>query len=558
MCAVACSFNLTNLAWIGGVSLNANEERLKATFSSGSYIYNPPGGTVDPFQYATYLDWYESLLSESELSVICERIESYYVTMYTPLSGQAFAAPQVTEITSVFWDLDHAVDFTLSQDQLYQGSRSLTVLVDVGCSNCDPAALHTTTFQLHIDGEDEALYVDVVGGTVLEHLVSENAEHRVPLYVSLPSNFMIECPTGLYSSVTGSCYDILFAGSHSEAVARCAADFDPHLANPTPALAILDLDADAEMKELKLLAAVYGNLRLLAFLDDEENEAADAAAAAAAAVTAGDGNVDDDDDSQAGLYSEQAWKTYFYDDVYRPESGEYPFICERQGQVFIDITDGWTGVVAPQIVPEPAGVVFSTADWHATQTTEAYAVDDLRCEPFLQITTYVITVNEASLVDLVWHRLTDSEDLKVLDDDVAELMVTPMFWAVSADGDFNYTVRLATQPVYPVQVEVAQANASSTLGDVFEPFAFGPQVLTFTVDNWAQPQTVSVRAGVRTDLTNRTYLPEYDPSKWPPNNTIFPYRFTIPTPWPNISDVLQYTTRSEDVFYNGTRFQVRG
>lgn len=101
-------FNMSNLAWLGGVSLDPEAERLVASIDSGSYIQNPDSPATDevaPYEYAIFSDWYESVLAETELSVICEKIESYYVTLYTPLGGPAFSDPQKIEITSVFWDL---------------------------------------------------------------------------------------------------------------------------------------------------------------------------------------------------------------------------------------------------------------------------------------------------------------------------------------------------------------------------------------------------------------------------------------------------------------------
>ncbi len=80
---------------------------------------------------------------------------------------------------------------------------------------------------------------------------------------------------------------------------------------------------------------------------------------------------------------------------------------------------------------------------------------------------YEVTVDPASRVDFRWHGLFDSADLKILDDDVAELVVTPLLWAVTADGNFSFTVKLSTEPTHSVTVRVALQNESAVGGDVY-------------------------------------------------------------------------------------------
>ena len=96
----------------------------------------------------------------------------------------------------MFWHLWFPVTLTMLQDTVYQGPRSFSVLLELTCSNCAESILGSASFQLAIDGEDEAIYVDVAAGTtVRQRLLSENTE-RVPLTISLPSNFLAPCPTG--------------------------------------------------------------------------------------------------------------------------------------------------------------------------------------------------------------------------------------------------------------------------------------------------------------------------------------------------------------------------
>ena len=527
-------YNLSNLAWLGGVSLDPDAELLVASIDSGSYIQNPDSPATDevnPYEYAILSDWRESVLAETELSVICEKIESYYITLYSPLGGPGFTMPQFVEITSVFWDLWYPVTVYMEQDSIYQGPRSFSVLMELTCSNCNDRILSPVSITFAIDGEDEEIFVDVVGGSLEQHLLPETAD-QVPLWVSLPSNFRIECPTGYYSLITGSCYSLMYATTWAAATTTCADDFDPDLSDLTPKLALVDVAN--EEQDLKLIAAVLGGTLLYAFLQNTIVAAVDPATVA------------------TGLDGVNAWKTYFNNDIYKPVSGGHPFICERRGQLAIDIVDGWDGAIAPQMLPDPARITFTTSDWHLNQTTHTVAVEDVVQEPYLQITTYEITVDADSKVDHVWHNQFANEDMKILDNDVADAVMTPIVWAVTADGNSSFGVKLVTEPTHPVTVHVGLRDPAAVAGDTYEPFVLHPTALVFTASNWMLEQTVTLTAGVRTDYTNRTYLGEVDDATGR-NNSIFPDRFTIQDPWPDITTVIQYTFSSEDQFYNSTR-----
>jgi len=529
---------MSNLAWIGGVSLNADAELLVASIDSGSYIQNPDSPATDnvnPYEYAIFSDWYESVLAETELSIVCEKIESYYLTLYTPLGGPVYAAPQQMEITSVFWDLWYDVTISLQQNTIFEGSRSVVILAELSCPNCDSSILGTDTVQVFIDGDDDEIFIDVAGGSLEQHLMSESSG-QVPLFLSLPSNFLIDCPSGYYSFITGSCYALLYASTWDAAQTQCASDFGAELSDIVPSLAVVDV-ADEDL-ELKLFAAVHGNILLVQFLDDF-------------IVPAGESS---ETGISAGLGSVDRWKTYFDDDIYRPLTGGHPYICERQGQMTINIADGWRGSIAPQFTPDPLSVTFSNTDWFAPQTTYATANDDEIQEPFLQLTTYEISVDDSSKVDFAWHVQFDSEWMKVLDDDVADVIVTSVLWAVTADPATIFEISLASQPTSAVVLTLALSNTSTVGSDRYQPFELFPQVITFTPEDWMIPQSISVVAGVRTEFSNRSYIGEVD--EFGRNNSIFPYRFTIQEPWPDIHTTITYHLDSEDSFYNGSQIQV--
>ena len=177
---------------------------------------------------------------------------------------------------------------------------------------------------------------------------------------------------------------------------------------------------------------------------------------------------------------------------------------------------------------------------------------------------------------------------QVLDDDLANVIMTPLLWAVSADGDFEFTVKLTSQPTHTVDILLVLRNATAVSRDVYEPFELKPRTLHFTPDDWMSEQTVTVIAGVRTEFHNRSYLPEGALEGHPGlNNSIFPYvhlrpnalwegafnqmtqcdwprdtmpynryRFSIQSAWPDITTVIEYTFSSNDSFYNGRRIEL--
>lgn len=112
---------------------------------------------------------------------------------------------------------------------------------------------------------------------------------------------------------------------------------------------------------------------------------------------------------------------------------------------------------------------------------------------------------------------------QVLDDDLANAIMTPLLWAVSADGDFDFTVKLTSQPTHAVDILLDLRNATAVSGDIYAPFELKPSTLHFTADDWMTEQTVTVVAGVRTEFQNRSYLPEGALEGHPGlNNSIFP------------------------------------
>jgi len=120
--------------------------------------------------------------------------------------------------------------------------------------------------------------------------------------------------------------------------------------------------------------------------------------------------------------------------------------------------------------------------------TEAFAgTDDL-------ITLHVTADNISDGNETITFRLVDGTDYDITVNilytftlrDRRELAFSATAVTVSEDAGASYTVSLDTEPTEPVTVAIASNNRAVTVR---------PTSLTFTPDNWNQPQEVTVTAG---------------------------------------------------------------
>ncbi|MFQ3662549.1 MAG: Calx-beta domain-containing protein, partial [Chloroflexaceae bacterium] len=154
-----------------------------------------------------------------------------------------------------------------------------------------------------------------------------------------------------------------------------------------------------------------------------------------------------------------------------------------------------------QVVTSPATLTFTEANWNLPQAVQVRAVDDAvdEDEDGNRTPSQSLIRHVASSVDPFYNRnapeLRPVVTVEITDNDTAGLEVAPPSgWTTSEDGDqITFTVRLTSQPVAPVQVQVTTSDA--TEGQISAP----PLPLVFNALNWNQPVTVTVR-GVDDDL----------------------------------------------------------
>ena len=83
--------------------------------------------------------------------------------------------------------------------------------------------------------------------------------------------------------------------------------------------------------------------------------------------------------------------------------------------------------------------------------------------------------------------------MRVTDDDVSTVRVSPAVLRVGEGATATYAVRLNARPAGNVVLDVASDNADVTVDT---------ERLTFTTNNWQTPQTVTVTAAHDADLFN--------------------------------------------------------
>ncbi|MCS7468168.1 FG-GAP-like repeat-containing protein [Stieleria sp. ICT_E10.1] len=152
-------------------------------------------------------------------------------------------------------------------------------------------------------------------------------------------------------------------------------------------------------------------------------------------------------------------------------------------QPISDVTIAIASSDPSQLDVSPTELTFTPANWSIPQTLEATAIDDFTSEENTQVTLTATVTSGVAFDELAPQTLTAD----VIDDDVASI------WLEETDGstivnefglDDPFSLALGTRPLSPVQLSIDGAAVPEAV--------FTPSVLTFTPDNWDQPQVVVV------------------------------------------------------------------
>jgi len=161
--------------------------------------------------------------------------------------------------------------------------------------------------------------------------------------------------------------------------------------------------------------------------------------------------------------------------------GEATYEVSLTSQPAADLT---ITLVGDQVTTTPAALTFTQANWDQSQTVRVKAVDDDKVEA----NGHVGSIRHvASSADGTYNDILISNvDAAIQDNDSAGLTASGASGLQVNEGgaDASYSVRLTAQPNGAVLVSLSGGGQLNV----------EPSALTFTDQNWDQPQTVTVQA----------------------------------------------------------------
>ena len=164
---------------------------------------------------------------------------------------------------------------------------------------------------------------------------------------------------------------------------------------------------------------------------------------------------------------------------------------EPAGDVVVTVTDPADN---PDVTTEPAALTFSTENWAAAQTvTVSAAQDDDAVDD-----TATVTHSAASVADSAYDAVAVAAvEVSVGDDDAVGVNVSVESLSVDEGAVGVYTVRLDSEPAGDVVVTVTDPADNPDV-------TTEPAALTFSTENWAAAQTVTVSAAQDDDAVDDT------------------------------------------------------
>ena len=156
------------------------------------------------------------------------------------------------------------------------------------------------------------------------------------------------------------------------------------------------------------------------------------------------------------------------------------------------VTVTLAGHAGTDVIPSPTTLTFMPQNWTSAQTVTVTAGDDADTAKDSATLTHSATSTDSDYAGIAIANVV----VTVTDKDTSGVSVSEMALTVT-EGDTignSYTVALDTEPA--AQVTVTLAGHAGT--DVTP----SPTTLTFTLQNWATAQTVTVTAGDDADAAN--------------------------------------------------------
>jgi hypothetical protein len=164
--------------------------------------------------------------------------------------------------------------------------------------------------------------------------------------------------------------------------------------------------------------------------------------------------------------------------------GTDTFTIVLNAQPTADVTIALSSSDTGEGTVSPASVTFTVDDWSAPQTITVTGVDDPDADGPIE---YTIVTGAANSTDSEYAGI-DPADVSVtnVDDETAGITVDPLtgLTTTEAGGTATFTVVLNSAPSGDVTIPLTSSDEGE--GTV------SPATLTFTVDDWNAPQTITV------------------------------------------------------------------
>ena len=168
------------------------------------------------------------------------------------------------------------------------------------------------------------------------------------------------------------------------------------------------------------------------------------------------------------------------------EEGSATFTVRLASEPSADVTVRVTvSVGAGAVTVDTAWLTFTSATWADPQTVTVWGIDD--GDVAHEVVTVSLTVTSAGGD---YTGVSASVAVKVIDNDVAGLVVDPTSLTVDEDGSATFTVRLASEPSADVGVTVTADTGAVTVDTAS---------LEFKPATWETPQTVTVSGVIDAD-----------------------------------------------------------
>ncbi len=382
-------------------------------------------------------------------------------------NGGAFAASTVLTFTATTWNQAQTVRVQGVDDDIKNASdRTVAIGHEISAPDADsgyPAALDIADVTVTVTDDDTA-GLDISAGSS----VTVDEEGSSTYTVALTS----EPTADVTVTITGAS--------------------DPLMVDTGATLTFDDTNW-SDVQTVTLTAADDANM------DDETLILAHTASGSATEY----GSVSEDvtvtvnDDDTAGLdISETA--------VTVDEEGSSTYTVALTSEPTADVTVTITGASDPLMVDTGATLTFDDTNWSDVQTVTLTAADDANMDD-----ETLILVHTASGSAAEYGSVSEDVTVNVIDNDAivqtAGVTVSTDSLLISEDGQNTYTVRLNSEPDSDVVITVtSEAPSVFTLGTgrtVLAEDTSGTITLTFSTENWSEPQRVTV-AGVNDDIDN--------------------------------------------------------